>query len=362
MSNALVIALKVSLVLFMAGNLLEMGLKLDPRDALRGLRDARFVLLTMIWGFVLGPAIAYAITRVVPLAPPYAMGLILMGMAPSAPFLPMLVGKAKGDLGYTAAFMLLTAAGTVVFMPLAVPLLIPGLAVGPWAIARPLLVMVLLPLATGMVVLRLSQRGATRARPFVKVTTLVATVATAVLCIVVYGKALLGITGSLAVVSQVLFFLPVTAVQPLDGLRPPERPEDRPQRRTGDEESRSCACAPVRAPRGRSAGDRHGRPGPPADGPLRPALHPVVRAVAPGRNLGSAANGRRRMSAPEPTLATDRTVMAAERTLMAWVRTATFLRSQAPRNVGLVFTGIGTVALLGLLLFGSIALNAGPFG
>lgn len=218
MSNAPVIALKISLVIFMAGNLLEMGLKLDPRDALRGLRDARFVLLTMLWSFVLGPALAYAITRVVPLAPPLAMGLILMGMAPSAPFLPMLVGKARGDLGYTAAFMLLTAAGTVVFMPLAVPLLIPGLAVGPWAIARPLLVMVLLPLATGMVVLRLSQRGATRARPFVKGTTLVATVATAVLCIVVYGKALLGIAGSLAVASQVLFFVPVTAVSYWMGL------------------------------------------------------------------------------------------------------------------------------------------------
>lgn len=130
------------------------------------------------------------------------------------------------------------------------------------------------------------------------------------------------------------------------------------------------------------------------------------------------------MSTPEPrlvdALAIDRTLMAAERTLMAWVRTAlsmisfgfgiykfiqvlqqestaTFLRSQAPRNVGLAFTGIGTVALavasiqylqqskrlnprkahpgwdlalvvacvialLGVLLFASIALNAGPFG
>jgi len=130
------------------------------------------------------------------------------------------------------------------------------------------------------------------------------------------------------------------------------------------------------------------------------------------------------MNTPEPklgdVLATDRTLMAAERTLMAWVRTAlwmisfgfgiykfiqilqeestaTFLRTQAPRNVGLAFTGIGTaalvvasvqylqhsrrlrpgqahprwdlalavawvIALLGLLLFGSIALNAGPFG
>jgi BASS family bile acid:Na+ symporter len=212
MAPLLTIALKISLVLFMAGNLLEMGLKLDPQNALRGLRDARFVALTMLWGFVLGPALAFAITRVVPLAPPYAMGLILMGMAPCAPFLPMLVGRAKGDLGYTAAFMLLTAAGTVVFMPLAAPFLIPGLHVGPWAIARPLLVMVLLPLAVGMAVLRHSPRVATRARPVIKGATLVATIATAILCIVVYGKGLLGITGSLAVASQVLFFGVMTTV------------------------------------------------------------------------------------------------------------------------------------------------------
>jgi BASS family bile acid:Na+ symporter len=212
MAQILTVALKISLVLFMAGNLLEMGLKLDPQNALRGLRDVRFVALTMLWGFVVGPALAYAITRLLPLAPPYAMGLILMGMAPCAPFLPMLVGKARGDLGYTAAFMLLTAAGTVVFMPLAVPFMIPGLDVGPWAIARPLLIMVLLPLAVGMAVLRLSPPVAGKARPVIKGATLVATIATAILCVVVYGKGLLGITGSLAVASQVLFFVPVTAV------------------------------------------------------------------------------------------------------------------------------------------------------
>jgi putative membrane protein len=95
------------------------------------------------------------------------------------------------------------------------------------------------------------------------------------------------------------------------------------------------------------------------------------------------------MSTPDlrlvDTLAIERTRMAAERTLMAWVRTAlamisfgfgiykfiqvlqaespaTLLRAQAPRNVGLAFTGIGTIALLGLLMFGSIARSAGPFG
>ena len=119
-------------------------------------------------------------------------------------------------------------------------------------------------------------------------------------------------------------------------------------------------------------------------------------------------------------LALDRTRLAAERTLMAWVRTALsmisfgftiykflqvlqeqsplpVLRPQSPRNVGLTLVGIGTfavtiacvqhwkyvkklrpdqpykpwdlsftvaclIALLGLLVFGSIILRAGPLG
>ena len=95
-----------------------MGLRLDPRDALGGLRDVRFVAYTLVWGFVLVPALAYAIPLVIPLDPAYAAGLILLGLTPCAPFLPAIVTRAAGDLGYTAAFMLLTALGTVVFMPL----------------------------------------------------------------------------------------------------------------------------------------------------------------------------------------------------------------------------------------------------
>lgn len=69
------------------------------------------------------PAPAYALTKVIPLEPPYAIGMILLGMAPCAPFLPMMVDKARGDLAYAAAFMLLASVVTVVYMPLAVPVM-----------------------------------------------------------------------------------------------------------------------------------------------------------------------------------------------------------------------------------------------
>ena len=93
----------------MAGNSMDMGLRLNPQNALRGLRNVRFAAYTLLCGFLLCPALAYGITRVIPLASPYATGLILLGMTPCAPFLPAIVSRAKGDLGFTAAFMLLTA-------------------------------------------------------------------------------------------------------------------------------------------------------------------------------------------------------------------------------------------------------------
>jgi BASS family bile acid:Na+ symporter len=212
MNDIMLVLLKISLVVFMAGNLLEMGLRLNPQDALRGLRNARFVLLTLVWGFVLGPALAYGITRALPLAAPYAVGLILMGMTPSAPFLPMIVNRAKGDLGYTATFMLLSALGTVLFMPFAVPMLVEGLTVSAWSIARPLIFVILLPMAIGMVILRVARRMANTMQPWVKKVTGLFTVATLVLCAVVYGKGLLGVAGSLAVASQLVFFAGVTTL------------------------------------------------------------------------------------------------------------------------------------------------------
>lgn len=202
--------LRVSVAVFVAGNLLDMGLRLNPRDALRGLRDVRFVVLALLWGFVLGPALAYGITLIIPLESHYATGLILMGMTPCAPFLPMIILRARGDIGFTAAFMLLAAVGTVVFMPFAVPLMVRDLTVGAWDVARPLLLFILLPLAAGMAILRASPNLATRIQLFVKKTTFITAIAVFVLCMIIYGKGLLGVPGSFAVASQVIFFLIVT--------------------------------------------------------------------------------------------------------------------------------------------------------
>ncbi|MEQ1586460.1 MAG: hypothetical protein ABL895_11310 [Cyclobacteriaceae bacterium] len=201
---------KISLAIFIAGNLLDMGLRLNPNQALRGLRNFSFVGHTLFWGFVVGPALAYIITLIIPLEYPYAIGLILLGLAPGVPFLPMIVSRVKGDLGYTAAFMLLVSVTTVIFMPIAVPLLVKGLTVSAWTIAKPLLIVMLLPLAIGMLTLHFYKTRAAKIQPVVKKITTLFTIIACTLCVVVYGNGLLELDLSWAIVSLIIFFFILT--------------------------------------------------------------------------------------------------------------------------------------------------------
>jgi BASS family bile acid:Na+ symporter len=77
---------------------------------------------------------------------------------------------------------------------------------------------VLLPLGVGMAILRASVSVANSVQPIVRKVTGVATLAVAVLCLIVYGKGLLGVPGSLAVAAQCIFFAIVTVAPYLLGF------------------------------------------------------------------------------------------------------------------------------------------------
>jgi len=201
--------LKISLAIFIAGNLFEMGLRLNLQDALKGLSNYRFVVYTLLWGFALSPALAYCITQIIPLEYPYAIGLILLGMSPCAPFLPMLL-REKGDVGYTAAFMLMASTGTVIFMPLIVPVMLKGLSVSVWEISKPLLTIILIPLAVGMMTLHYVKTKAAIIQPIVKKVTILFAVTTLGLSAVVFGEGLTNISGGYVVAALATFFFILT--------------------------------------------------------------------------------------------------------------------------------------------------------
>lgn len=210
MHELLLLLLKISLGVFMASNLLGMGLKLRISAAFVGLQDFRFLTLSLLWCFVLGPGCAYLLVHLFALEKPYAVGLILISVSPCAPFLPMVVERARGDLEYTASFMLLAAVGLVIYMPLVVPVLIAGLEVSAWTIARPLLSLVLVPLLIGMAMLHFVPLLAGHLQPIVKKTAGIATIVMLGLCGAIYGGAFLSLAGSFAVLTQLLFYGIVT--------------------------------------------------------------------------------------------------------------------------------------------------------
>jgi BASS family bile acid:Na+ symporter len=116
------------------------------------------------------------------------------------------VKKARGDLRYIAIMMLLTAVGTVGFMPLAVPVMIKGMTANTWAIAKPLLLFVLAPLIVGLAIRQWAEPLASRMYPMVKKTTDSATAVMLVTMLLIYGKGFLNLVGTYALATQVLFF------------------------------------------------------------------------------------------------------------------------------------------------------------
>jgi BASS family bile acid:Na+ symporter len=67
-------------------------------------------------GFVLCPAFAFLLTKIIPMAGPYALGLLFLGMAPGARFCPRWQ-EAKATWLTWRPSLMLTAVGTVIYMP-----------------------------------------------------------------------------------------------------------------------------------------------------------------------------------------------------------------------------------------------------
>jgi BASS family bile acid:Na+ symporter len=194
-------------LLFTVSNLGTMGLQVRMPEVAAALRNRKSLALIFVWGWVVGPAFGYLITRVLPLAEPYVVVVLLTSLAPCAPFLQQMVGKARGDIGFAGALIPLVAVGTVVMMPLMAPLLIKGLTIDTWALAKPLLLTILLPLMIGAAIRHYAATVATRIFPVVKVVAQISTWLTIVWCIVIYGRGMLNTAGEFALLSMTLFMV-----------------------------------------------------------------------------------------------------------------------------------------------------------
>jgi BASS family bile acid:Na+ symporter len=143
------------------------GLTQKPADIARHLRNWPFVLKMLAANFVFAPLLMIAALYLAPFDPALKAGLMIFALGAGAPFLIKLTQTAEHELALGAAVMMLLMVVTVAYVPFVLPLLLSGVSVDAVAVARALLVQMLLPIGAGMLLAQLLPGPAKRAQPWV---------------------------------------------------------------------------------------------------------------------------------------------------------------------------------------------------
>jgi len=187
--------------------MLAMGLSLTIKQIMDPLRDTKVVLLALLANFVLVPALAYLITVVIPLDSDLATGLIIVGCAAGAPFLPKLVQLAKGSAAFSVGLMTLLMVVTVIYLPVVLPLLLPGASVSPWDIAKSLIMTMLVPLGIGLFVKARYEETAAHLQPTMSQISSVAIVLMLVAILVLEFSTIIGTIGTGGILAALIFLV-----------------------------------------------------------------------------------------------------------------------------------------------------------
>ena len=205
MSELIGVIAQLSALTFILTSMLAMGLSLTVKQIMDPLKDVRTVLLALLGNFVLVPALAYLITRVISLDVGLATGLIIVGAAAGAPFLPKLVQVAKGDTAYSVGLMTLLMVVTVIYLPVMLPILLPGASVSPWDIASSLITTMLIPLAIGLLIKARYEETAASLQPHMSQISSLAIVLMLVTVLVLQFSTIIATIGSGGILAVLIF-------------------------------------------------------------------------------------------------------------------------------------------------------------
>jgi len=197
-------AVPFAMLAFVVSSMLAMGLGLTVRQILTPLRDYSLMARALLANFVVLPFAAVALARLLRLDEPQAVGLVLLGAAAGAPFLPKLAQLARGELGFAVGLMVLLMVITIGYLPLALPFMLPGVSVNSWAIARSLLLLMLLPLGVALGVNAWFPDMAARLKPALDRVSSLSLILLFILLVVVNFTSVLGVLGTGGILAGLL--------------------------------------------------------------------------------------------------------------------------------------------------------------
>ena len=193
-----------SVQLFAIASMASIGFRYSVREIVGPLHRFWAVIVALVANFVAVPLLAFVILHVIKLDPAYAIGLVLVAAAAGAPMIIKLTEMSGGDVAFSAGLLVLLIVVSIVYMPLVVPLLSPGSEISPWAIANPLVLTMLLPLAVGLLVKRLAPTTGP-ILPVLRVVTNVSLLTLIVLTFALNLQLVIGVLGSGAILASLMF-------------------------------------------------------------------------------------------------------------------------------------------------------------
>ncbi|MFC7456115.1 Na+-dependent transporter [Brachybacterium sp. GCM10030267] len=152
--SLLSLLIDVSVPAFAIASMLSMGLRTPLRAFALQMRDRRTVFSVLGANFVVIPAVGTLIVWLLNGLLPHhtGEGFVIALCAAGAPFVLQLGAMARIPYGETAGPMAVLLLGSIVFMPLVVPLLLQDIEVDGWAVARLLLGTMLSPMIAGIAI------------------------------------------------------------------------------------------------------------------------------------------------------------------------------------------------------------------
>ena len=197
---------------FTAVNLGSLGLQVKIPELIAVFKNKKAMALIFVWGWVLGPALAFLITWIIPLAEPYVIVMYFSSVAPIAPFFPIMAKQVRGDMSFAGALFPLAVIGTVILLPLIGPMVVKGLTINPLDLAKPLFMTLLLPMIIGVAARHFAETIVTKIIPAVNMIAKIITLLMITQCFVIYGQEMLTTAGSFALLSGTIFMVVMAVI------------------------------------------------------------------------------------------------------------------------------------------------------
>lgn len=221
-AQVIILALKVAIV----GTVFGYGLKATVGDLMQLVRRPGLLLRSVLAVLVIMPVIVITMVKLLELRTATEAVLVALAISPVPPLLPRKQAKAGGLPSYALGLLIALALVAVVAVPLAIELVAKvfdkPFAVSPVAVARIVFVMIVLPLAAGMIVRVVVPAIATRVQNSVRLLSTVILVVAALLLLAGSWSAIWNAAGGGTIAALVAFVLCGLAIGHVMGGPEPE--------------------------------------------------------------------------------------------------------------------------------------------